>query len=367
MPVVRVDFSGILDAHYKKGLEYVKQNRLDDAIIEFEQSTIIGIRPSFAYEQLGNCYNEKGEYGKAVKYYELAIQDHAPAFISDHLLFNKSLVLKKLGRYRESIQDLEEVLKKNPKFENAWTLKSNCHKALGDYEDAIMSIDKELELNPNNLLALNNKFTLFAILGKQEKAQEIFNESLLIDPDDFQSLCIKGENLIKLGNFSEAANCFNDANELSGGHPYTSQFSQRINQKKVQYDEIRKTYPQTALEWNNRGVKLFSLGVYFEALGCFEKAISLNRDRIDFKLNKAITFSELYQFEKALEEINRIIEVKPNNANVWNQKGNIFFKKEKYHEALNCYEKAIKLDPVLEVAKKNKETTEKLINIIVNQ
>jgi tetratricopeptide (TPR) repeat protein len=362
VPVVKIDISGILDHHYKRGMEYIRQNRIDDAINEFKKSTEIAESPSFTYEQLGNCYNEKGEYGKAIKFYELAIQGHAPAFKSDYLFFNKSLALKKLGRYRESIQDLEEVLKKNPKFPNAWTLKSNCHRAMRAYEEAINCLDKELELNPKNLLAFKNKSTLLAISGKQEKAQEIFNESLMIEPDDFQSWCIKGENFIKLGNFKEATTCFNKANALSEGHPYTRQLCQSCNQKRTQYDEIRKKFPQNALEWNGRGIKLYSLGVYIEALGSFEKAINLSRERVDFRLNGAITLSMLHRFESALEEINKVIEMVPNDANVWNQKGDIFFRKEKYHDALNCYEKAFRLDPNLEIARKNKESTEKLIS-----
>ena len=58
-----------MDEHYKKGTEFLRRNQLDEAIIEFKKSLDVSTRLYLPYEQIGNCYNEKGQYEEAVKYW----------------------------------------------------------------------------------------------------------------------------------------------------------------------------------------------------------------------------------------------------------------------------------------------------------
>jgi tetratricopeptide (TPR) repeat protein len=344
-----------MDEHFKRGRELFLNNQYDKAIIEFKKSLEISTRFFLPYEQLGICYSEKGQYEEAVKYYELAIQDAPPAFDITMLYFNKALALKKLGKYEEAILDLKKVLEQNPMESNAWTLKSNCHRAIREYEEAVKCLDKALEIDPKNLLARKNQATLLSIQGDEKKAQEILSENLSIDPIDFQSWSIKGEQLMELGNFGEAMNCFNVAVNLSSGHPYTHQLSEKCKQNQKHYQEIRKSLPQNSMDWNDRGGKLYSIGVYIEALGCFEEALRLEPGRYEFLMNKAGTLERLGRYKKALLFMEYAIRKKPNDANLWNLKGNIWFKKEQFKNAFDCYEKALELNPNFRVAQKNKD------------
>ena len=390
----------MVDEHFKRGREFARYNQLDKAIVEFKKSLEVGSYLYFTYEQLGYCYKKKGQYEFAVKYYKLALEEFSEALISDKIhfeigccysekgeneeavkyfnlaikkapkdvrtrdyYFNRALALKKLGKYDEAILDLKEVLKQDPKMSNAWTLKCNCHRAKREYEEAIKSLDKALEINPKNLLARRNKATILNIQGDEVKAQEILNKSLSIEPTDFQSWGIKGEQLMGSGNFEEALKCFNEAVKLSSGHPYDIQLREKCIQNQKQYKDIRKSLPQNSKGWNSRGVKLFSIGVCIEALGCFEEALRLEPDNYDFLMNKALTQKALARYRAALDGIEKLIRKKPNDALAWNDKGNIWFSLEQYDKAFNSYEKALEIDPNLTIAQNNKEAASKHLRL----
>jgi len=72
-------------------------------------------------------------------------------------------------------------------------------------------------------------------------------------------------------------------------------------------------------------------------------------------MNKAATLVGLGRYVKALLDMEKLIRIKPNEANAWNYKGNIWFIKEQYQNAFECFEKALELKPNLLAAQKNKE------------
>jgi tetratricopeptide (TPR) repeat protein len=229
---VATDLTAFMDKHYKKGIEYLNNNRFDMAIIEFKKSLKRDKDLSYVkYEQIGHCYSGKHEYLEAIKYYDMSLKAYPPSspsqgstLLSYNLLYNKALALKKIGRYDEAILDLNEALRQESGLSNAWILKSNCYGSKGESEEAIKCLDKALEIEPTNLLAWKNKASYLVDIGNEEKAHEILNELLTMEPIDFQSWCIRGEILIKYGNIREAMNCFNKALTLSEGHPYVHQY-----------------------------------------------------------------------------------------------------------------------------------------------
>jgi tetratricopeptide (TPR) repeat protein len=72
-------------------------------------------------------------------------------------------------------------------------------------------------------------------------------------------------------------------------------------------------------------------------------------------INRSTTYVLLERYEKALADLNEVLNLKPNDANIWNQMGDIWFKKRNYVKALDCFEKALELNPNLAVAQKNKD------------
>jgi tetratricopeptide (TPR) repeat protein len=94
-----------------------------------------------------------------------------------------------------------------------------------------------------------------------------------------------------------------------------------------------------------RGVNLFYKGQYEEALKTFDKVIELKPDDADAWSNKGAALGKLDQYEEALKAYDKAIELKPDDADAWYNKGVALGEFDQYEEALKAYDKAIELKP----------------------
>jgi tetratricopeptide (TPR) repeat protein len=183
-------------------------------------------------------------------------------------------------------------------------------------------------------------------------------------------------------------------------------------------DSALEFKPESPVEWSNKGFVLSAMGRNKEALEAFEKALSFDPESPKILTSKGIVYFRMGLPEKALETFDRALSaepkkasdwacklprfsffsrnkapvMRPDNAETWNWKGNVFLdlgEKEKaleaykmalegdpdnlnsfllggnllyefseYEEAFKCYTRALKLSPGNEAAKKGKELCE---------
>ena len=63
----------------------------------------------------------------------------------------------------------------------------------------------------------------------------------------------------------------------------------------------------------------------------------------------------LGKFEEAIRYLDEAIELDPNYAIAWNNRGYALDNLGKFEEGIYCYDKALELDPNLTVAQENKD------------
>ncbi|MBN1181514.1 MAG: tetratricopeptide repeat protein, partial [Bacteroidales bacterium] len=91
-----------------------------------------------------------------------------------------------------------------------------------------------------------------------------------------------------------------------------------------------------------------------EALSASEKAIELDPDYALAWNNKGAVLVNLGRNEEALSALEKAIELDFNSANAWNIKGNALYGLDRYEEAISAYNKAIEIDPEFAFAWYNK-------------
>jgi Tfp pilus assembly protein PilF len=127
---------------------------------------------------------------------------------------------------------------------------------------------------------------------------------------------------------------------------------------------------QNAIEFYNRGVKST---LAYKKIEHFTKAIQLNPNLVEAYEKRAIHYYLQWQLDNAIQDYNRVIALKPNDANVYLMRGLAYFKKEygegysselknlKYHlskqevpdfsesleRAIDNFSRAIDMDPQL--------------------
>lgn len=193
----------------------------------------------------------------------------------------KAFSLCKLGRYREALNALDEILAiypadpeieahktmlqtlenerlirrtgdirdQSPKHPGIWERRGKSSYALGKYEEALKEFDRCLESNPEDADVLRNKGSALYMLGRYGEALEAFNNSLEIDPKNANAWNLKGSTLYMLGRSEEALKAL---------------------------DKALQKNPNIFEAWFNKGSILFELGRYKQALSAVENALRIN-------------------------------------------------------------------------------------------
>ena len=154
-----------------------------------------------------------------------------------------------------------------------------------------------------------------------------------------------------------------------------SNFRQRLKQfptspealseeQKEMMDEIKGKYelfeafglPLNSGDYISRGNSLYSKGKYDLALKGYEKAIELKPDYAEAWDNKGAALSKLKRYEDALEAHEKAIELKPDLANAWFNKACLYALTGDKDNAIENLSKAIGLDAKYkEIAKSDED------------
>ena len=170
--------------------------------------------------------------------------------------------------------------------------------------------------------------------SEKEKAYELINEDKGITAE---ILINEGTSLGIIKEYDLSISCF----ELAG------KFAEDEGIKKEARENLAVTY-------NNRGVAYHELKQYERAIEDFSKAIELNPNLADGYYNRGFTYHELKQYERAIEDYNKAIELNPKYAVAYNNRRNAYGEIKEHERAIEDYNKAIELNPKYAVAYNNR-------------
>ena len=114
------------------------------------------------------------------------------------LLYNKALILNKLGRVEEAFEFIDKALCLDETFQNAKILKSMLlnKQSLDDcdnkqYSEALLKVDMAIELHPKEVSYWVNKCSIYAKLKKYADALELCEKVLQIEKSNRDAATIK--------------------------------------------------------------------------------------------------------------------------------------------------------------------------------
>ena len=161
---------------------------------------------------------------------------------------------------------------------------------------------------------LDKAFSL-SMEGDYEEALSICDDILKNNPKNSGALYEKGIFLYELCNYKEALPCFSDSIKFAP-------------------EDFTEGY-----YWQGR--TLFELGRNDDALEAYARAIELDPKFLPPRSFKGLAFYYEAEYEKAIECYDRAIEIDPKFAEGWTGKGDALFALGENEEAIECYDKAI--------------------------
>jgi len=192
---------GFINNHrgeYSKALEYYEKS------LEIKKKTLPTNHPSLAqsYNNFGGVYDSMGEYSKALEYYEKSLEILKKTLPANHPLLatsynNIGSVYKSMGEYSKALEYYEkslEIRKKtlpanHPSLATSYNNIGLVYKSMGEYSKALEYYEKSLEIlkktlpanHPSLATSYNNIGSVYKSMGEYSKALEYYEKSLEID------------------------------------------------------------------------------------------------------------------------------------------------------------------------------------------
>jgi tetratricopeptide (TPR) repeat protein len=235
---------------------------------------------------------------------------------------NKGVSLDELENHEEAIRCYDKALEIEPRDVNTWSNKGIALGEMGRHEAALACFDKALEFDPNSGMAWNNRGHLLELLNRHEAAIASFDmaircyqtpvaqyhKALGVNPESAMAWDGKGQALYALNRYQDALECFAAA--------------ARIN-------------PRYANAWKGQFMALAKLGRSQEAGTCSKKAAEIDPQWED----------DLRRLSAARGDHDMALASFKPDATKWNGQGTTLARASRYDDALDCFAKALEIDP----------------------
>lgn len=276
------------DGYHLRGIVFMKMNKLQEAIQDFEISLAVSTNPA----------------------------------ITENARLMRALALARSGRYDEAILDITQVLDANPSNLSGLSYRLQILMVQRKLELALNDYNKIIELVPNSAEWHHRRGALLNAMGEFKKAYDDCTTAIEINP-----------------NFVDAYFCRGMA--LSGEGDY---------QGALQDLEVcRVLLPSEQVHLAKAAIYL-KMKDYEKVLEEYEEALELNPISALVYYHKSCLFMQLEKYESALLAVEKALSFQPDNGLYIAIRGQLCFLLEQYAPAVDQLTKAIERSPKLACA-----------------
>ena len=187
--------------------------------------------------------------------------------------------------------------------------------------------------------------------GELHEAETLYRDIIAVEPNHFDALHLcgvlmhqRGRPVDALALMARALRANDRAAPAHSNHGIVLAALKRYDEALASYQRALTLKPGYAEAFYNRGNALAALGRNDEALASFEQAVALRGDYRDALINRAQLLHRLGRSSEALPGLARAIALK-SDAAVLALRGNIHYAMGSYAAALADYERVIELRP----------------------
>jgi tetratricopeptide (TPR) repeat protein len=236
------------------------------------------------------------------------------------------------NKYNEAVKDFTKASSIDPEDPNVFMKRGFVYvNSLEQFENAVADFTTAIDLSQDKSEAYRSRAYVYWKMQDFKKSIEDYKKITELDPKNANSFLNLGNAYFNLSAYDLAANT---------------------------YSEVIKITPN-AESYNLRGWALTNDEKYKEALLDFNKAIELNPYDGKYYKNRGNVKNKLGQYSSAIEDLDVAIKKKIDlHYKSLSNKGDSYFGLEKYKEALEYYQEALKIKPDFQEAIDGKQKAE---------
>jgi len=163
------------------------------------------------------------------------------------------------------------------------------------------------------------------------KAEEWFKKAISEEPDSYEAYLYLAMSQAQQQKYAEAEVNFTKATSLAPDE----------GKRDIVYSNQHAFF----VKHYNKGITLNSVQDYEQALSEFLKAVQIEPGFAKGHVNLGVTYALLEDEDKALAAFEKAVEVDPKEPEAWRNLGITYRNLEEYDKAMAAYEKLVELDP----------------------
>lgn len=373
-------------AYNTRGNLYLAQDEYELALLDYQ--TAVDLRPFYdvAYSNQGLVYREMGDLDQAVTFFSRAIS------LNDN---NISALTQRGGIYEEqreyelALADYNLILERQPNAA-AYVQRGDVYRETSAYDAALADFNRALELDPNNSSAYNGIGNVYSDRGQPEPALDAYNRAIVLNPNDYVFYTNRGNVLRDLGQYEAALRDYEQALRLNPqdafaylGRGKMAMVQGDYEAAEADYAEALRLEPENAVLYSNIAIDYYDQGELEQARENYEAALGLDPQLADalnglgniayregdlltardyysaaieselnyrFYFNRANTYYVLRRVDLAMADVEEVLKLKPDLAEVYSLRGMLFVQNGDHEAALQDFETSLALDPELPAA-----------------
>ena len=275
-----------IEALKKIAYIHLDKNQLNHAEMYLKKAYLINEDDESTIEALIFIQKEFQNYKEALNYIDQLLKKNLKNY---ELLSDKSYYLALLKRDSEAISNANKSIKINPKYTPAWINLSNAYQEKKNYELALNAINMAIELDQNISIAWSNKSNTLISLKRYKEAIEAATKAIEIDNNNSSAYSNLGLCQMSISNNEEGIKSINKALEIN---------------------------PNLQKAWVHKASYYYKKNEYKDSLICCNKAIQLDQQMLEPLLVAANTYNELKNYTQAIRCLNRCLDMKPDDPEI---------------------------------------------------
>ena len=171
--------------NYYLGIVYEHVDKYSNAITYYKEALDKESNDIFA-DRLANCYDELGDYERALDYCNQAISLDSTE--TDYV-FYKSYIENNAGRTKEAIATMDGYLHKNPDYGLGYYRRGWFKDHSGDTDGALEDYTLCITMNPEYAYCYLNRGVLYRLKGEMKAAESDFKQVVKLDTIEGKIQC----------------------------------------------------------------------------------------------------------------------------------------------------------------------------------
>ncbi len=260
--------------------------------------------------------------------------------------------------YPEIVSLMQKNLLSNPDDQTSRILLAKSYEKAGEIQLAITTYREALSKSPNNIQILAALVSVLYKIKEYDQADELLKRVPRQSMKDPQFQKLQLQNLLRQGQFESASDILknligNDPNNQDASLSLALLFMQqdKLTESKQLLETLKINNPKS-LSVAMAQIQLnIRLNKPLEALKVCDEMIN-NLKNASAYILRAKTYATINQPQKAIEDLDKAIEIEPGNSEVWMARSDFYNSMDRKDKALDDIKKAMSLDSDNDLIKK---------------